>query len=99
MGKDFFQEEIEREIAALNRGEYKRPTPAPLVHAEPGERIALLADAATHLVSMTFTSRSDNPQPHVVTVGYDDIPRCTCRASNPCWAVKGFCGVTGRPTP
>jgi hypothetical protein len=94
-----FDDEPMRELEQLRRGEWQAATPTPKVRPEQGERIALSDEEATHLVSMTFRSRSENAQPHVVTVGYDDIPRCICRATHPCWGVKAFCAVTGRPTP
>lgn len=90
------------ELEALRQGNLalpKKPTPAGDVLAEPGVRSTLNEQEATLLVSAVFRSRSENSQPHVVSVGYDGIVTCTCRATNPCWAVKGFCAMTGRATP
>lgn len=91
------------ELEALRRGEFDLPvvrsTPAPAVRPEPGVREPLDEEAADHLVSMTFRSRTDNQQPHVVSVGYDGVVYCTCRATHACWAVKAFTALTGRPTP
>lgn len=68
----------------------------PLVTLEPAERKALDADAALQLISMTFRSRSSNPQPHIVTLRPSDgVTSCTCESHALCWAQKAFRQVRG----
>lgn len=96
------------ELQALQRGEVVVPkaqpqiplpaAPTPAVTYDV-ERVALDAREAQYLVSMTFTSRSENAIPHIVTVGFDGVPRCTCQANRTCWGVKAFCLTKGIPLP
>lgn len=83
-------------LDAMKRGE--APTPPPLVRPEP-EPKSSATEAVDFIVSITFTSRKDRPQPHVVSLGFDGLLHCTCQASYPCWAKKAFAAITNRATP
>ncbi len=78
--------------------EVGEPDPGPAVRPY-AERRVLDDQEADLLVSMTFTSRSSNATPHIVTIDFAGTPHCTCRATNPCWAIKGFCMAKGIPLP
>jgi hypothetical protein len=71
--------------------------PAPLVTVPDATPLPLDEKEAGLVLSITFMSRSENTRPHVVTVSYDGMVNCICRASVPCWAIKSFCRITGRP--
>jgi len=82
------------ELRALSLGLDQQP-PTPRVTFEPSERGVLASDVAERLVSMTFLSRSNNVQPHIVTLHVDSSVTCTCPASTPCWATTAFRKVKG----
>lgn len=84
-------DEARRELEQLQRQE----VPTPRVTFEPSERMALEAEAAEQLVSMTFMSRSNNARPHIVTLHLDGSVICTCPASGPCWGTLAFRRVKG----
>lgn len=88
------QEQMARDAETAGFG---RATPAPLVSIPQDEPDRLTEQEAKHLLSMTFESRSENYRPHVVSVDFHGVVTCICRAQTPCWAVKAFCRVTGRP--
>ena len=67
----------------------------PRVVFEPAERRPMGDWESTHLISMTFKSRSENSMPHIVTRHFDGSVSCTCQAHNPCWGVKAFKQVAG----
>lgn len=97
-------DEAHRVLEQLKTGDYpeawqQTKVETPKVEPMPTERGVLDADTATHLVGMLFQSRSGNATPHIVTEGFDGVPRCTCRATHTCWGVKSYCRVKGIATP
>lgn len=74
---------------------YTKPTP--LITVPNADSVPLSEQEAGLVISMTFMSRSESVRPHIVSVGFDGVAWCTCRANTPCWAIKAFCRVTGRP--
>jgi hypothetical protein len=71
--------------------------PAPLVTMPNATPLPLDEKEAGLVLSMTLMSRTESIRPHIVSVGYDGVAWCTCRAKTPCWAIQAFCRVTGRP--
>lgn len=76
---------------------FPKSTAAPLVSIPITDSEALSADEAKNLVSMTFMSRTTHTRPHVVSVGFDGMVWCICQSTTPCWGIKAFCRLTGRP--
>lgn len=89
------QEAMERDAQAG----FGHATPAPLVTIPTEAPERLTEQEAKLLLSMTFESRSEGQRtrPHVVSVDFTGVVTCICRASTPCWGVKAFCRITGRP--
>lgn len=71
--------------------------PSPLVTVPNADSVPLEPKEQALVLSMTFMSRSEGTRPHVVSVGFDGMVNCICQAKTPCWAIKAFCRVTGRP--
>lgn len=71
--------------------------PAPLVTMPDATPLPLDEKEAGLVIGMVFMSRSESVRPHVVSVGFDGMVNCVCQAKTPCWAIKSFCRVTGRP--
>ena len=86
------KEMMERDAATAG---YTKP--APLVTVPDGPPAPLDDKEAGLVLSMTFMSRSEGTRPHVVSVGFDGMVNCVCQAKTPCWAIKAFCRITGRP--